>query len=302
VRGALPIAGSSRVLGAALLVATLAAPVRAHDQWLAPSSFAPRSGERVDVHLFLGHASAPEEVPRRPERILRLELVEGDSARAIPGRDLHAPFGIVRPRASGASWLVYQSKPACVEIEPAKCLAFLAEEGLDDVGAARAAAGESEQPWRERYARFAKALLCVAATGATGSAAESQAPPSKGFDRRLGLELELSLASDPSRWSAGEPLDIVLELDGKSLAGRQVKLVSLDGTGEPLLVRTDELGRARFQPPRGGAWGAFAVHERRASPLPSEGTADEPVVDWEGLWASLTFELSGPAPEPETSR
>jgi hypothetical protein len=56
------------------------------------------------------------------------------------------------------------------------------------------------------------------------------------------------------------------------------------------LARTDEHGRARFTPARPGPWLASTVHQRRATPEQAlEG-------DWEGLWASLSFELGSAEP------
>jgi hypothetical protein len=93
------------------------------------------------------------------------------------------------------------------------------------------------------------------------------------------------LETDPAAFRPGGELVLRLELEGRPLAGRQVKLMRLAAPHGTLLARTDAGGRARFRPEREGSWVASAVHQRRATPeqgLPG---------DWECFWASFAFEL-----------
>ena len=253
----------------------LAQPLGAHDHWIAPSSFTPAAGERVDLRLCVGHPSGYEEQPRDPCRIERFELVGPEGVKPILGLDGRSPAGFFRPRAAGAVTLVYQSDHAFVEIEPAKYAQYLAEEGLDDVAAERERRGEEARSGRDSYLRCDKALLCVG-EGTT-----------EVRDRSLGLPLELVLETDLRAWTPGEDLVVRLELEGRPLAGRQVKWMRLAAPHTITLSRTDEHGRARFRPDAAAAFVASAVHQRRASPERGlEG-------DWEGLWASLSFALHG---------
>jgi len=265
------------VLGACWL-ASLAA---AHDHWIAPSSFRPEADKRVDFELRIGHADAPELQLRDPRRIVRFECFAATGAGAqVLGLDGKSPAGLWKPKASGTYLVAYQSNHAYVELEPVAYAEYLKLEGLDDIAAERARRGELAQSGRDSYARFDKCLLTVG----------GEADPA-GFERALGLPLELVLERDPRTLAPSAELVARLLLDGRPLAGRQVKLAALAAPHTLTLARTDAEGRVRFAAPRPGPYALFTVHQRRIEPgqaLPG---------DWEGLFASFSFEL-GPALAP----
>src|SRR6185503_3389608 len=76
----------------------------------------------------------------------------------MPGAD---PAGAVRVGERGAAMLLYRGTPQPIVLEAAKFESYLREEGLEHVLAARAKAGNSDAPGRERFGRCAKALLAV---------------------------------------------------------------------------------------------------------------------------------------------
>jgi uncharacterized protein DUF4198 len=275
----IPVLSSSEAKGGAprglLLLGALlstALPLAAHDHWIAPSSFHPAPGERVDLCLRAGHPAQFEEQLRDPRRALRFEVLGPAGAKPVPGLDGKSPAGIWRPREEGVHVVVYRSNHALAELEAGKYAEFLASEGLDDVLAERERRGESALPGRDSYARFDKTLVRVGG----GSSA--------GYERVAGLPLELSLETDPFTWTGGE-LVLRLDFEGQPLEGRQIKLVRLERPHLVLLARTDEHGRVRLRPESGGPWCAFAVHQRRATE--EQGLEG----DWEGFWASLAFPL-----------
>jgi len=265
---------------AAVLLALLASalPLSAHDHWLEPTRFRGAPGERLDLTLCVGHPSRFEPQIRDPRRIVRFESLGPKGARALPGVDGRSPAGIFRTSEAGLYWLAYESDHAFVEIEPAKYAQYLRDEGLEEVLREREQRGESALAGRDSYARFDKALVRI------GDAAD------EGFARVLGMPIELVPETNPFTWERGQELVVRLELDGAPRAGQQVKLMRLAAPYTILLARTDEHGRARFTPELGGGWVASTVHQRRARPEQKlEG-------DWEGLWASLSFELGASAP------
>ncbi|NOT31683.1 MAG: DUF4198 domain-containing protein [Planctomycetes bacterium] len=276
-----------RARSAAALLAwlVLAPTLAAHDHWIAPTSFRPAVGERIELSLRVGHPQQFEQQPRDPRRFTRFECWApgAPSAQPVLGLDGKTPAGLFKAKQPGAHLFVYQSNHAFVEIEAAKYAGFLAEEGLDDVLAERERRGESALPGRDSYLRFDKALVRVADGPADGFERD-------GFERNVGLPLELVLETNPYAWKPEQPLRLCLELAGQPLQGRQIKLVRLTAPHLVLLARTDEHGRAEFLPASAGPFAAFAVHQRRAQPEQSlEG-------DWEGLWASFAFELGAAAP------
>jgi uncharacterized GH25 family protein len=141
---------------------------------------------------------------------------------------------------------------------------YLGEEGLERIRGLRKA---GEGPVREIYSRCAKSLLRVG-------------DGSSGYDRALGLELELVPERDPYSLKPGEALPVRLLYRGEPLDGALV--IALASPDSKVSARTAG-GRASLVLDRPGRWLVKAVH---MVPAP-EGSGAE----WESLWASLTFEL-----------
>jgi uncharacterized GH25 family protein len=281
-----------------LLLFTSTAPAAGHDLWLAPSTYTPAPGEVVRVHLRVGDQVADAEpVARDPERIVRFEAVAAGSSHTVPGMRGQDPAGLLPLPNVGLVTLVYQGKPRPHRLAADRFAAYLAEEGLDAVLAAREAAGETEREGRELYARTTKALLAVG-----GSAAAREAA-----DQPLGLPFELVARSNPY---AGGPVTVEALWQGEPVAGVLVEAKPLAAPTTParagdrpagasveegeraaassLALRTDASGRAVFTLPHGGPWGLFAVHMVPATVLPAAERAD---ADWLSYWATLSFEL-----------
>ncbi|HEX5719080.1 MAG TPA: DUF4198 domain-containing protein, partial [Thermoanaerobaculia bacterium] len=106
---------------------------------------------------------------------------------------------------------------------------------------------------------------------------------SSGYDRELGLELELIPERDPYALKPGEALPVRLLYRGKPLDGALV--VAIAPPDARVSARTAG-GRVSLALDRPGLWLIKAVH---MIPAP-EGSGAE----WESLWASLTFELPAP--------
>ena len=241
------------------------------------------------VSLLVGRDHARgEPVPRNPARIVRFVLVSAATgvppapdARApgagaspdgtpVVGREGADPAGLVRLSAPGACVIGYRSNRAWLELEPLKFEAYLREEGLDAVLAARAETGRSGEPGREVYSRCAKALLRVQPL------ANASDPPAAGApDRALGFPLELLAERNPYQMRAGDSLPVRLTYNDAPLAGALV--VAFDER-HPYLnrrVRADQNGRTAFKIDEPGPWLVKAVH---MVPAPAGSNAD-----WESL-------------------
>lgn len=248
-----------------ILLGLLAAPAAAHDFWIEPSSFRPAPGERVAVRLRVGEDLQGDPVPRDPARIERFAEIGPAGEAAVAGVAGIDPAGWATPAAPGLHWLVYDSRHASLELPAAKFDRYLGEEGLERIRELRKGAGEG--PVKEIYSRCAKSLLRVGAG-------------SSGYDRPLGLELELVPEKDPYSLAPGEALPVRLLYRGEPLDGALV--IALASPGARVSARTAG-GRAALVLDRPGLWLVKAVH---MVPAP-EGSG----ADWESLWASLTFDL-----------
>jgi uncharacterized GH25 family protein len=258
-------------LTAAFALATTAG-VAAHDFWIEPSTFEPGVGGVVRLHLRVGEQFSGDAVARDDARIERF-VVAGPAGEAdVRGRDGMDPAGLLRLDRAG-TWVVgYRSRPSSVRLEAAAFEQYLKEEGLERVIDERARRGESRAPGREIFSRSVKAILRAGGAGADG------------FDRVLGLTLELVPERDPANLPDGR-LPVRLLHAGRPLEGALVvamrKRAGESGPGEVTAsVRSDRDGRVVI-PIAPGVWLIKAVHMRRAD----AGTD----ADWESLWASLTF-------------
>lgn len=207
-------------------------------------------------------------VPLNPERIERFAAVgppPGEIEAEVAGIAWSDPAGWTSPAGPGLHWIVYDSNHARVEQAGAKFDNYLGEEGLERIRELRKA---GEGPVKEIYSRCAKSLLRVG-------------EGSSGYDRALGLELELVPEKDPYSLKPGEALPVRLLYRGEPLDGALV--VAMASPGSRVAARTSG-GRASLVLDRPGLWLVKAVH---MVPAP-EGSGAE----WESLWASLTFDLA----------
>jgi uncharacterized GH25 family protein len=244
-------------------------PVLAHDFWIEPSTFRPAPGGRVAVRLRVGQALQGDPVPREPQRIERFAAV-GVGETGVPGVPGMDPAGFVSPSSPGLLWIVYDSSHENVQLDSAKFDSYLGEEGLERIRKLRPAANTG--PVKEIYSRCAKSLLSVGAG------------PGAGYDRVLGLELELVAEKNPYALKPGEELPLRLLYHGKPLDGALLVAIPKSGPkSAKLSARSDSRGRAALRLDRPGVWLVKAVH---MVPAPKGSGAE-----WESLWASLTFEL-----------
>lgn len=265
----------------ALGLALSGASAEAHDFWIRPASFAPRSGERVALDLCVGADLAGDRLPRSEAKLLRFFALDPKGeAQDVLGLDGRAPAGWLRPGAEGTWWVGYESRATAIELEAAKFESYLVEEGLESVSAERRRRGQGALAGREQYSRSVKSLLVCG----TGAARE--------FGRELGLPLELLLRSDPAALARGSELEFELHFQGRALAGALVGLQH-EGAPEPPRRRTDEHGRVRFALREPGVHLARVVHM-----LPAEPGSG---ADWRSYWSSLSFAYS-PASSPSGAK
>jgi uncharacterized GH25 family protein len=264
----------SRAALAAAVFVTATAALSAHDFWIEPSTFTASLDETIGIHLRVGEHFAGEKLARNGRQIEKFVVSGPSGEKPVVGRDGMDPAGLLRLDAPGLWFVGYRSKPSRVELAADKFEQYLREEGLERIIDARAKRQESRMPGRERFSRSVKSLIRT-----TGD------PGGKGFDKTLGLTLELVLEADPALAKDGR-LPVRLLHDGRPLAGTLVvaykKETSAAASAEALRARTDKDGRVvvGITP---GLWLLKAVHMDRAM-----GAGD---VDWESVWTSLTFKV-----------
>jgi len=252
--------------------AVVAGPLCAHDFWIEPSTFQPAVGSTLAVRLLVGQKLHGEALARNPALIARFVLVGDGGETAVGGRAAGEPAGVVRIDRPGLQLIAYRSLDSPVSLEAAKFEAYLKEEGLETVIEARAKRGESQKPSRELFSRSAKSLIAAGGAGTTG------------YDRVLGLTLELGPEKTPYALGEGEDMPVRILYEGKPLAGALVAALPADDPDTKVAQRSDKNGRVTLRL-RKGTWLIKAVHM-----IPVSG---DPAADWRSIWASLTFEIPG---------
>ncbi len=266
---------STRALGA-LLAAIAAATTSAHDFWISSAPTPIAVGDTVPMALRIGHGGHADPYAFNPRHCRRLRVLppsgEGLEVAVAPGKD---PAANWTPRTAGLHVVAYESTAQQIELAAEKFDGYLAEEGLQHVRDARAAAGDADRPGRERYARAAKSLVLVGDDAST-----------EGFDRAVGLELELVPLSDPWRRADDEAFRVRLLWDGSPLADARVDAERLDATAPSTFARTDAEGVVAFADLPAGDWIFSSTYMVEA--------VDDDEAEWRSVWASLTCPLATP--------
>jgi uncharacterized GH25 family protein len=256
------------VAAAALLVSSAAA---AHDFWIEPSTFRPATGKNFTASLLVGQDFAGDPVARSTQLIESFTIRDASGERPVFGFEGQDPAGILRLEAPATAIVGYRSKPYPLELAADKFEEFLRTEELDEVRALRAKRGEQQKPDRERFFRFAKTIVKTGDAPAKNDVAIAQP---------FGWRYELIPESDPM---ANAPLTVRVLFEGKPLANALVVAIQRDDpAATKQKARTDAKGRVTFTLPKGGVWMVKSV---RMVAAPANAG-----VDWESLWASLTFE------------
>lgn len=265
VRPAGRLAATLFMTSAALLLA--ASGLRAHDFWIEPSTFHPVPGEIVSVGLRVGQDFVGDPVPRMSNAIEQFIVRQGGETQPITGMENVDPAGWLRADGEATAVIGYRSGSSYIELPAAQFEDYLRQEGLDRIVAARTQRKEQGKPGKERFYRYAKALL-------TGKAASDAAT------KPFGFAYEIVPDADPTVQSASFAGRVLY--NGKPLAGALIMGMLHSDPSVRLTMRSDERGAFSFKLPRAGAWQIKSVHMVRAWFFSD--------ADWESLWASLTFE------------
>ncbi len=247
----------------------------AHDFWIEPSTFHPAPGAVISVGLRVGQDFIGDPVPRLSAFIAAFSVLQSGAARDVSGSDHIDPAGFLRVEGGATATISYASTGAYIELPPGAFEDYLRLYGLDDIVASRAARGESERLGRERFYRYAKALI-------TGRA------PAVDVTRPVGLAYEIVPDNDPTSHFAAFHGHVLYE--GKPLANALVVALLHGQPSVHLETYSDGNGAISLPLPCPGIWLIKSVHMVRASFFSSE--------DWDSYWASLTFESPSPDAEP----
>jgi hypothetical protein len=238
-----------------------------HDLYLMPQNFRPAAGEATLISAHTGDSFPFSEQPVDPARLTSLPANEW----RMLGKATHATMQ-VQP---GSQYFGVFTKPRFLEMEAAKFIDYLKEEGLTtQLEAYSAMTGKS----REMYSKFAKTYIVAGQS-------------SGNFSTPLGLKIEIVPQADPSHLKPGDELPVQLLFDGTPLADIQMEIAtSRDPRTKSVLTkagRTNSKGMLSIPVPASGKIRLHAVAMKRVK---------AETHDWESYWASLTFEVPSATP------
>jgi uncharacterized GH25 family protein len=261
---------SNRTFLSIAIAALASVPLSAHDFWLAAANWTPAPGMPLTITAGLG-----ERFPirtgfkPRPDWFDHWRVIgasgEVTVAPSFDWSELMLSTEVTLP-APGAYLGVMRVSANIERMKGPEFTAYLKEEGLDRIIAAREEAGDADKPVRELYARYAK----IAVRNGAGSAAH--------LTRPVGLEAELVPTTDPTSVHPGGSLTVQLLVEGKPVRGAEVSAVS---EGTAVNGQTDADGRVTLKVDREGAWLIRTVHM-----VPLTGS---PAAEWESYWVTLAF-------------
>ena len=268
------------VVAALVLICATATFALAHDLFLKPDVFfvAPNGTARLTA---LNGTFSSSESSVTADRLLDLAVVgpagrvKGDTAAwSAKGK---ASTWVTVVGAAGTYVFGASLRPKQITLTGVQFNAYLADDGLPDILAARKASGELAKPSTERYAKHVKALVQV------GDAR------TESFGTVLGYPAELIPLDNPYATVKGSrTLRVKALVDGAPMPDQVVLAGGRTAAGKRIAsqtVRTDAQGIASITVGTRGVWYVKFI---RMVKVPASARDS---VDYESKWATLTFAI-----------
>lgn len=262
-----------RSLALALLaVLLLAAPLHAHDTWLAPDRFRPAVAGSVTLSLSSGMEFPKLDHAIAPDRVASANWQTARDRGALPvGRSAPNALEFRADAAQGVNVYAVALHPRPSKLKREQVREYIDHLGIPNANDVLADWEKTAKPEETgyRYMKYAKTFV---RTGAPGLA--------RAWAEPAGLRLELIPQSDPTSVTSGSTLDVMLLDRGKPLPRHPVALLR-EGAKEPVSAITDAEGRVRLAVPGAGRY------MLRATTL--ERSTDTTAV-WDVHFTTMTFQ------------
>jgi hypothetical protein len=262
---------------AAALIGLASGMAGAHEFWITAAPFKAPAAAMVHLDLYVGQFFDGELIPLTAEYVTQFQRFGADGTENLMRRvPRSGATGIILPLDKpGTQILAIDTHPNFVKLSSDQFTYYLADEGLTQIRMLREqrqARAPVKAVNRERYRRHIKALVQI------GDLADGTAL------MKTGQRLEIVPLADPRQSSRTAPTAFQVLFEGKPLAGVLIKAWNKTN-GQTVLLRAvaDETGVAMITLPFPGMWMLSAVHM-----LPVQ---NDPALDWESLWANLSFEI-----------
>jgi uncharacterized GH25 family protein len=264
-----------RAASTAALAILASSPILAHDLFFRSSRYHLLPGTDVVIDVLSGTFSKSENAIER-DRLADLSVVTPSGRIALDHQtwseaDPKSTLRVSAP-ASGTYVVGAAVKPRMLSLSGKEFGAYLKEEGLDEILVRRTAQKRLDEPSRERYSKYLKALLQVGDT------------PSESHGTVLGYAAEIVPEQNPYRLKAGDDLVVRCLVDGKPWAAKPVfaggRRGSTDQRLPPQRLVTDADGRAKIRLTESGVW--YVKFVAMAEVTDAE-------ANYESKWSTLSF-------------
>jgi ketosteroid isomerase-like protein len=255
----------------------------AHDFWLVPDAFQVAEGALFEVRGQTSSRFPTSESAVTPDRVTEARVISDWDDVRVTDVSTSGTSLVLRHRPAGAGQRVVAITlaPRSLRASGPGFKRYMELEGA----AALAARYEREgilpktDSITRRYAKYAKTLVQVGATGAGPRA----------FARVVGQPVEFVPLRDPSTLRAGDTLAMRLLYNGRPLGAMHVHAGaaadSAAGAPADLSLETDGQGVARVPVGRGGLWNVRTLHI-----VPAAAGSG---ADWDAHFATLVFSVGG---------
>ncbi|MDG1736468.1 MAG: DUF4198 domain-containing protein [Paracoccaceae bacterium] len=250
-------------------------PVLAHELWIEPEAFEAQSGGAVNAALVNGQDFEGRSLAYATRSIERLEYLSGGTFHDIEGLLGSRPAIQLNDVRDGLLILGYVSKAARLNYKTwDKFAAFAEKKGLENALSTHTAMGIDPQEFDEGYTRFSKSLVGV------GSAL--------GSDQTFDFEAEFVALDNPYSNDLTE-ISLTLNYQTEPRSNALVEVFERDGMGSisKFNATTNDEGIVTIPVKPGHAYMLDTVVFR----APSAKLLDRMEVDWETLWANITFAI-----------
>ncbi|KPU83835.1 hypothetical protein JI58_07245 [Marinosulfonomonas sp. PRT-SC04] len=252
----------------------IAQPLSAHEFWLQPQDFQPKTGDTLQVQLRNGQQFKGIEIGYFDKRIERFEWFQNQTSAAVISRAGDFPAMRMTAKQDGLMVLAYVSTFSIVQYYAlAKFLKFAAHKDFPKAEAEHRFRNLPKGRFNEAFTRYCKTLIGV------GSAV--------GQDLQTNMETEFVALSNPYTDDLSQGFTVRLLYRGSPRAHAQIEVFARDPGGKVTisLQHTDAQGHAviAVKPAHQYLLDALILRE------PDGTLAAENHVVWETLWASMTF-------------
>ncbi len=205
----------------------------------------------------------------KPERIKDFRTFSGEDSYEITDfQTLENSLVAILKKGEKADLAALELSPHPIVLEAEKFAGYIRSEDAESFVAPNFIKGETTEPQRESYAKFAKVLI-----------------DNKSFDRIVGHKLEIILQENSAEIVNGNQLLVKVLFDGEPLENMRVSsgAENLSGGKYAAHSLTNENGLAKIAISGKGLW-FVRTHFIRPDSNKSK-------FDWESFWASITFRV-----------